>query len=212
MSALPKRYFTAEEYLLLEERSPYKSQYIDGQIYPMGEDTSSQPSMMGGAAPDHVFIATNISGGLHSRFRGRPCRVYTSDLRVAVEPGSNYSYPDVVALCGEPRYETARTPPSLLNPQVIFEVLSPSTEGFDRGDKFVSYQRLDSLTDYVLVTVDRMRVEHYTRQPKQAWNYRVLVQPDDLLRLASVDCEIPLAEIYEKVDFPPRPYSEISRA
>ena len=204
MSALPKRYFTPEEYLLLEERSPYKSQYIDGEIFPMGEDTTSRPSMMGGAAPNHVLIASNINLSLGSRFRGRPCRVYNSDLRVAVEPGSNYTYPDVVALRGEPRYETARTPPSLLNPQVIFEVLSPSTEDFDRGGKFHSYQRLDSLTDYVLVTVERMRVEHYLRQPEGTWNYQVFVQPADLLRLASVGCKIPLAEIYDKVTFPER--------
>ena len=86
----------------------------------MGEDTTSRPSMMGGAAPNHVLIASNLNISLGYRFRGRPCRVYNSDLRVAVEPGSNYTYPDVVAFGGEGRYETVRTPPSLLNPKVDF--------------------------------------------------------------------------------------------
>lgn len=99
--------------------------------------------MMGGAAPAYVLIASNVSAGLHFQFRGRSCRVCNSDLRVAVDPGSVCTYSDVVALCDEPRYETNRTPPSLLNPQIIFEVLSPSTEAYDRGDKFLQYQRLE---------------------------------------------------------------------
>lgn len=160
MSVLPKRYFTPEEYFLLEERSPYKSQYIHGEIFPMGEGIGNPPSMMAGAAPDHVLIASNINAGLGIQFRGRPCRVFNADLSVAAAPGDIYTYPDVVALCGQPRYETTHSPASLLNPQLIVEVLSPSTEAYDRGDKFLFYQRLASLTDYVLVAADRMRVEH----------------------------------------------------
>ena len=202
MSALPKRYFTPEEYLLLEERSPYKSQYRDGEIFPMGEDTTSPPSMMGGAQPDHLRIVGNLYFSLRLQFRGRPCEAFVSDQRVAVDPGRQYTYPDVVALCGESRYEVTRTPPSLLNPQVIVEVLSPSTEAYDRGDKFLSYQRIDSLTDYLLVAVGQMRVEHFTRQPSGSWNYQVFIQPTDLLRLASIECDFRLAEIYDKVAFP----------
>ncbi len=198
MSALPKRYFTPEEYLLLEERAPYKSQYIAGEIFPMGEAVTGDVSAMGGAQPAHVLIATNIAAGLHFQFRGRPCRVFNADLRVAVEPGNLYTYPDVAALCGEPQYETTRTPASLLNPQVIFEVLSPSTEAFDRGEKFAYYRRLSSLTDYVLVAADRMRVEHYTKQ-ERGWILRDLSDSSTVLHLVSVDCELPLAEVYERV-------------
>lgn len=201
MSALPKRYFTPEEYLLLEERSPYKSQYINGEIFPMGEDTSSPPSMMGGAAPNHVLVASNITISLGLQFRGRPCRVFNSDLRVAVEPGDIYTYPDVVALCGQPQYEPGRTPASLLNPQLIVEVLSPSTEAYDRGEKFAYYQRLDSLTDYVLVAVDQMRVEHYARR-EGGWNLTIHSRSTDRLVLANLACELPLADLYDKVDLP----------
>ena len=202
MTALPKRYFTPEEYLMLEERSPYKSQYIHGEIFAMGEDTTSKPSAMGGAHPEHVKLASNIGGLLHSRFRGRNCQMFVSDVRVAVKPGDNYTYPDVVALCGEPKYETARNPPSLLNPQIICEVLSPSTEAYDRGDKFLQYQRLDSLTDYLLVAVDQMRIDHYVRQGDNEWKLTIHTLPDQSLSLASVGCELSLAEIYERVTFP----------
>ncbi len=164
MSALPKRYFTPEEYLLLEERSPYKSQYVAGEIFPMGEDVTSKPSAMGGAHPEHVRVMINITISLGGQFRGRDCQVFAADMRVAVEPGEMYTYPDVIALCGEPKYEPVRNPPSLLNPQIIVEVLSPSTEAYDRGEKFIHYQRLASLTDYLLVAVDSMRVDHYVRQ------------------------------------------------
>ena len=203
MSALPKRYFTPEEYLLLEERSPYKSQWIDGEIFPMGEDTSGVPSMMGGAAPVHVLITGNLGFSLNLRFRGRSCRAFIADLRVASVPGGIYTYPDVSALCGEPRYDDSN-PPSLLNPQIIVEVLSPSTAAFDRGEKFMRYKGLASLTDYVLVAADKIEVEHHARQPEGGWLSRTFAQPTDLLRLASVDCEIPLGEIYDKVGFPAR--------
>ena len=200
MSALPKRYFTPEEYLLLEERSSYKSQWVDGEIFPMGEDTSGIPSMMGGAAPVHVRITTNLGASLSLRFRGRSCEAFTSDLRVASQPGGIYTYPDVAALCGEPRYDSSN-PPSLLNPQVVVEVLSPSTAAFDRGEKFMRYKGLESLIDYVLVAANKIEVEHHARQPNGDWLTRTYDQPTDLLRLASVECEIPLAEIYDKVTF-----------
>ena len=206
MSALPKRYFTPEEYLLLEERSPYKSQYVAGEIFPMGEEVTGDISSMGGAAPTHVKIATRIASLLDAQFEGRPCEVFCADLRVAVDPGEIYTYPDVVALCGEPRYETVRQPASLLNPQFVCEVLSPSTEAFDRGEKFSYYRRLGSLTDYVLVSAERMMVEHYTRRENGAWQLHVLDQPEHCLRLASLRCELALARIYSRVSFPtPRP-------
>ncbi len=192
MSALPKRLFTPEEYLELELKAEYKSQYVAGEIYAMA-----------GAEPDHVSLATGIASLLYSRFQGRPCRVYSSDLRVRVNPGELWTYPDVAAVCGEPHFDrSAGRPASLLNPQVIFEVLSPSTEAFDRGEKFARYRLLESLVDYVLVSSEQMRVEQFVRQADGSWQYKEYHQPDDRLPLASVGCELPLAEIYERVTFP----------
>ena len=191
MTALPKRYFTPEEYLMLEDRSEYKSQYVDGEIFAMA-----------GAEPEHVTIMVNIMVGLHQRFRGRPCQVFSSDMRVRVEPSGLWTYPDVVALCGEPRFDRMNAPATLLNPQVIFEVLSPSTASFDRGDKFTRYRLLDTLTDYVLVATDRMRVEHHALQENGDWKLTYYHQADQAVPLASLECELPLAEIYERITFP----------
>lgn len=194
MSDLPKRYFTQEEYLELERKAEYRSQYVAGEIFAMA-----------GAQPQHIVINGNIIGMLYNAFRGRPCQAYFTDLRVRVKTGDLWTYPDVAALCGEPRLDTTSDPHSLLNPQVIFEVLSPSTEGFDRGDKFARYRRLESLTDYVLVAQDRMRVEHFVRQANNSWSLMEYTEPGAILALASVSCELPLAEIYEKVTFPEHP-------
>ena len=191
MSALPKLRFTPEEYLELECQAEYKSQYVAGEIFAMA-----------GTQLVHNKVAMNIAAALHARFRGRSCEIYFSDIRLRVPAGDLYTYPDVMALCGEPSLETRGNPPSLLNPQVIFEVLSPSTEAFDRGDKFARYRKLDSLTDYVLVSVERRRVEQHTRQASGVWTYEEYEHPSNVLQLASLDCEVPLAEIYDKVTFP----------
>ena len=189
MSALPKRFFTPEEYLALEVKAEYKSQYIDGEIYAMA-----------GTQPAHNDIVWNIAGELRNQFRGRPCKAAIGDQRVRVEAGALYSYPDVAAWCGEARFDEVN-PPCLLNPQVIFEVLSPSTEAFDRGEKFARYRLLESLTDYVLASSERMRVEHYVRQAGGDWTFRSYDQPAERLILAGVAAELPLAEIYDKVAF-----------
>ncbi len=189
MSVLPKRYFTPEEYLALEVKAEYKSQYIDGEIFAMA-----------GAQPSHVLVTGNLIIALGMRFRGRECQVYFTDMRLSVRAGGLYTYPDVMALCGKPEFDTSYQPVSLLNPQVIFEVLSPSTEAFDRGDKFARYRKLDSLTDYVLVSANRMRVEHHALQSTGVWTYEEYEHPANLVRLVSVDCEVPLHEVYDKVD------------
>ena len=191
MSALPKRLFTPEEYLALEIKADYKSQYVAGEIYAMA-----------GAEPEHIEITDNLTAMFRSRFRGRPCRSYSSELRVRVKAGDLWTYPDLTVVCGERRFDRSSDPASLLNPQVIFEVLSPSTEAFNRGDKFARYQCLESLTDYVLVASNRMRVEHFNRQPDDRWLLTTYTLPDHRLVLASVDAELPLAEIYDGVEFP----------
>lgn len=191
MSALPKRCFTPEEYLALEDKAEYKSQFVAGEIFAMA-----------GAEPWHVEITGNIAGELRTLFRGKPCKAYGADMRVRVDEGELWTYPDVVALCGSPKFDSSSSPRSLLNPQVIFEVFSPSTEAFDRGDKFARYRRIDSLTDYVLVASEQMRVEHYVRQSAAVWTLTEYSQPADRIPLVGVGCELPLAEIYYRVSFP----------
>ena len=192
MSALPKRFFTPEEYLEFEVKAEDKSQYVAGEIFAMA-----------GVKPAHDKIVGNLLAGLHLRFRGHSCDVFTSDMRMRAAAGDMYTCPDVTALCGEPNFEGKKNdPPSLLNPTVIFEVLSPSMEAFDRGEKFARYRRLETLRHYVLVSVDQMRVEHHRLRDDGVWVSDDLGETDEELQLASVDCELPLAEIYERVKLP----------
>ena len=191
MRALPKRCFTPEEYLLLENQAAYKSQYVAGEIYAMA-----------GAEPEHIDIVRNLTVALEAQFGDRPCKSYSTDMRVRAEAGEMYTYPDVVALCGEPRFDRSSRPAVLLNPQVIFEVLSPSTEAFDRGEKFFRYRTLPSLTDYILVASEFMHIEHCVRQEKGAWMMTEYRQPGDELPIRSLEVRLTLAQIYRKVVFP----------
>ena len=179
-------YFTPEEYIALERKAEYKSEYFDGHIIAMS-----------GASRQHNLIVTNISGELHHQFKGRGCEVYTNDMRVRPSPRDTYVYPDVVVVCGEPEFEDDVFD-TLLNPILIVEVLSPSTERRDRGEKFTRYKHLVSLQEYVLVSQDKVWVEHHRRHGTQ-WvlsHYRAL---EDVLRLPSIGCELPLHDIYARI-------------
>lgn len=191
MTALEQlRQYTPEEYLELERKAEYKSEYINGYIYAMA-----------GTSENHNQITFNLSLAIGSQIRDRPCYAYAADRQIKVEETGLYAYPDLVALCGE-RQRVQNSLDTLLNPQVIIEVLSPSTEAYDRGEKFAHYRRIPSLTEYVMIAQDRMRVERYVRQGEQ-WLMTELSDSESILRLESIGCEIPLAEIYAKVDFPP---------
>ena len=186
MTALTQSFYTPEQYLDLERQASYKSEYVNGCILAMA-----------GASREHNQIAFNIAGELHDQLKSRPCLAYVNDLRVKVSATGLYAYPDVAALCDEPHFEDKRMD-TLLNPSVLMEILSPSTEAYDRGDKFAHYRRLPSLMEYVLIAQDKVRVEHYIRQDSK-W---VLTEIDSLgetLYLASIQCKIPLREIYAKV-------------
>ncbi len=188
-SAAEKIRYTPAEYLALERKAAYKSEYLNGFIYAMA-----------GATREHNLIAVNLSRELSSALRHRPCEVYAGDMRVRVSDTGLYTYPDVVAVCGGPRFEDGELD-TLVNPTVIIEVLSPSTEAEDRGSKFAHYRRLESLREYVLVAQDRMMVERFTRQGEQ-WVLTEYRRGDESLRLASIECGIPLGEIYAKVMLP----------
>ena len=179
-------YITPQEYLALERKAHCKSEYLDGHIIAMS-----------GASFKHSLIISNISGELHLQFKGRGCSVHTNDMRVRPNPRDSYFYPDVVVVCGEPQFEDEDFD-TLLNPIVIVEVLSPSTEAYDRGEKFRRYQQLASLKEYVLVSQDKVWVEHHRRHVAQ-WilsHYRTL---EEVLPLPSIGCEVPLSDIYARV-------------
>jgi Uma2 family endonuclease len=188
MSSPKPNYLTPGEYLDLERKSEIRSEYLAGQMFAMS-----------GASWRHGLIAGNLFREISSQLRGRDCVAQVSDLRVKVSPTGMYTYPDVVAVCGGARFEDANVD-TLLNPTVIVEVLSPSTEAYDRGEKFAQYRRLESLREYVLVAQDKIRVEHYRREGEE-WVLSEVSGADATLHLSSIDCHIGNEAIYEKVDF-----------
>ncbi len=189
-SAAVQSHLTPEEYLALERKATIKSEYLSGQMYAMS-----------GASRAHNLICLNIGGELRSLLKKRACEVYTNDMRVKVTAAGLYTYPDVLVVCEEPRFEDDSFD-ILLNPTALFEVLSPSTEAYDRGAKFGFYRQLDSMQEYTLVSQDFMRVEHYLRHNEQ-WILTEFSSPDDVVRLTSINCELALREVYAKVEFPP---------
>jgi Uma2 family endonuclease len=187
-SATSRPRFTPEQYLALERKAEFKSEFCNGFIIAMA-----------GASREHNVIAGNLHGEIRSQLKGRPCEVYMSDMRVRVSQMELFTYPDVVALGGEARFLDDRVD-TLLNPTMIVEVLSASTESYDRGDKFMHYRRLESLREYVVVSQDKVLVERFTRQGDE-WLLTEFRSVDDTLRLASIDCAIPLREIYARIEF-----------
>ena len=183
-------YITPQEYLARERAAEFKSEYCEGVIYAMS-----------GASEAHNIISSNVTGELWSQFKGRPCKVYSSDMKVLVNTTGLYTYPDAVALCGEAQFHD-RGKYVLLNPSLIFEVLSPSTEAYDRGKKFNHYQHITTLTDYVLVSQDRIRLERYQRQVDGSWRYTNHEDSEEVIHFATLECKLRLADIYDKVEFP----------
>jgi Uma2 family endonuclease len=192
MSSPQPSVVTEREYLDLERKSEVWSEYIDGRIF-----------VMSGASRRHNLIAGNLCREISSQLRGGGCEAYVSGMRVKVAPTGMYTYPDIVGLCGEPLFEDASVD-TLLNPAVIVEVLSTSTEAYDRGEKFAHYRRLETLREYVLVAQDRVRIEHYRREGEQ-WILTEISDPEGTLHLPSIDCHVGIAAIFQKGDFNPPP-------
>lgn len=192
---------TVEEYLRFEERSKYKHEYFDGEVIPLhGKANGFQ---MAGNRADHIFIVSNVSFRLRLALQNKDCLVGTTEMRVFLREG-HYAYPDVFVVCGE-LLLVPDVFDTLENPAVIFEVLSVSTEVRDRGDKAHDYRNLPSLTDYVLISSEKMRVEQQIRQKDGSWKIVVFEKPDDGIYFSQLECEISVAEIYENIKFPPKP-------
>jgi Uma2 family endonuclease len=193
MSTQSKPYLTPEQYLEIERKAEFKSEYYQGEMFAMA-----------GAHEAHVTIIFNAVRELGQQLRRRPCKGYSNDMRVRVTPAGLYTYPDVVVVCGEVQFLDANRD-TLLNPTVIIEVLSESTEAYDRGRKFELYRSLESLTDYLLISSHWVSAELFTRQSEGGWLLTAKSSLEDLIELQSIDCRLLLADLYEKVEFPPPP-------
>lgn len=189
MSALPKQRMTPEEYLAFERQSDIRHEYYFGEVFAMV-----------GASENHNIITGNLYMHLRGQMRERNCRTYQLDIKVRISRHI-YTYPDIAAVCGERQFEDdAHT--ILLNPTVIIEVLSPSTEKYDRTIKFEKhYRTLASLREYVLVAQDEARIEHYVRQPDDKWLLADINGLKASFELASIGCTLTLADIYEQISF-----------
>ncbi len=189
MSAIAKQTWTVEQYLDMERASEEKHEFLDGEIY-----------LISGASRNHNAIQVAGTATLYQQLRKRPCFVFGSDMRVKVNATGMYTYPDFSLGCGEAQIEDEHQD-TLLNPTVIVEILSPSTERYDRGKKFQHYRSLELLREYVLIAQDSPRVERYTRQADNQWLLADAVGLDATLTLDSIGAALALADVYEKVSF-----------
>jgi Uma2 family endonuclease len=185
---------TAEEYLVRERKAEYKSEYFRGETFAMA-----------GASARHNLIVLNTGSVLRDQLRKRPCLVYPSDLKLKIESTGLFTYPDITVVCGEPKFLDDHGD-VLLNPVVIIEVLSESTEAYDRGKKFEHYRTIPSVQQIVLIAQERIAADCFSRGANNEWMLRSCSNLDSSLRLDSVQCEVPLSEIYDKVQLdPPEP-------
>lgn len=190
MTTSARTVVTPAQYLEAERRSAERHEYVNGQIYAMV-----------GASRAHNCITLDAAAELRARLRGGPCQAFVSDMRVKVAATGMYTYPDVVVVCGEPQFEDAEVD-TLLNPRVIIEVLSPSTERYDRGDKFAHYRQLPSLAEYVLVAQHRPAVDRFVRQETEGlWLLETVTGLDATVSLAAIGCTLALRDIFERVEF-----------
>jgi len=191
MSQQIKPYISPEEYLALERKAEYKSEYLHGEIFAMS-----------GASRKHNLVTWNIGNQLGPQLKGRPCEGYQSDMRVKIKTSGLYTYPDVVVVCGEPEFEDDHVD-TLLNPTLLVEVLSPSTERYDRIAKTAYYRTLDSLKEHLLVSQDEIRVEQYVKQPDGTWLLIEHRSLDNTVELNSIECQLALRDVYDKVSIDP---------
>jgi Uma2 family endonuclease len=189
MAINPQTTWTPAEYLVFERaQTDAKHEYLNGEV-----------TLMAGASLEHNRIASNLVATLHAQMRGRPCDVFSGDMRVYISATGLYTYPDIAALCGEPQLEDGE-PDILLNPAVLMEVLSPSTEAYDRGAKFDHYRSIESLQTYVLIAQERAQIELFQRQDdKENWLLSVIKGLEASVSLSAISCELALADVYERV-------------
>jgi Uma2 family endonuclease len=189
MSAIPKTKLTSAEYLEFERKSEIKHEYFNGEIF-----------VMSGAKRNHNKVATNINGLVWQHLKGKNCESYSNDMRVFVPKTGLYTYPDLVVVCGEPLFQD-NVFDTLLNPVLLIEVLSETTESYDRGKKFQHYRSIESLEEYVLVSQTEARIEKYVKHGDGFWLLSEAVGLDSEIEFSSIECRIALAEVYDKIEF-----------
>ena len=187
MSRQIKPYITPEEYLEIERKAEFKSEYLHGEIFAMT-----------GASRKHNLIAVNIVSALESQLRSKPCELYVSEMRVKVTAAGLYTYPDVAVVCGEPKFEDDYLD-TLQNPTLLIEILSKSTERYDRIAKSDYYRKLDSLAEHLLVAQEEFRIEQYTRQPEGDWVLAETSSLEGVVELPSIGCSLRLIDVYNRV-------------
>jgi Uma2 family endonuclease len=196
MSSQPKTLLTPEQYLEIERQAQYKSEFLKGEMFAMAGEMFA----MAGAGERHNRLVWNLIASLDRSLRSGPYQGYPSDMRVHVTATSLFTYPDVVVVCGEPQFLDDRRD-TLLNPTLIVEVLSPSTEAYDRGRKFEHYRSIASVREYLLVASDRIHVDLYARQDSGQWLLTSASEPEEAIELKSVGCRLGVSDLYEKVEF-----------
>lgn len=193
MSTASKRLLTPQEYLARERKAEFRSEYYAGEMFAMA-----------GASWKHTLIKDNLAREAGNQLKDGSCRVLTSDLRVKVNPTGLYTYPDIVITCERPEFEDNHFD-TLVNPQILVEVLSDSTEKYDRGTKSTHYRRIKSLKEYALVSQDRPFVERYVRQPDGDWLLTEFSGLESVFAFSTVAAQVALADIYRGVEFPEVP-------
>ena len=194
MSAEPRRKYTLEEYFDLEMSSDARHEYWNGEIFSMS-----------GVSASHAQIEVNLIALLRTKLRGRPCRVFPANMRIHVPTLPPYRYADLSAVCGQPVFEKTSGVDVLTNPVLIVEVLSDTTEAYDRGDKFTHYKSIDSLREYLLIAQHRPHITQYFKQDDGSWSYREVNELPAGLMLPSVDCALELSDVYQDVQFSTAP-------
>src|SRR5581483_6165958 len=191
MASYPKHLCTPEEYIALERKALYKNEYCNGEI-----------SAMPGASREHILIVVNLGSDLNTQLENRDCEVYTTEMRVRTPDTKLYTYPDVAVVCGPPKFED-QSVDTLLNPTLIVEVLSPSTEAYDRTKKFSAYRTINSLQEYILTSQQECRVTQFIRPASGPWLFQEFTNLEDTIHFQSIKCSVSLKKIYARIQFPP---------
>jgi Uma2 family endonuclease len=186
--AIAEKLYTPEEYLELERAAEQKHEFIDGEILAMA-----------GASREHNLIGVNVSGELRSRLRGKGCEIYANDMRVRMRK-NRYGYPDLVVVCDKPQFDDDEFD-VLLNPLIVVEILSKSTRFRDKTEKLITYQKMESLRECLLIEQDEPRIEHYIKKTPNQWLLFIYENLDETISLKSVNCKLPVAEIYAQIEF-----------
>ncbi len=182
-------FLTPEEYFLMEETAEYKNEYYHGEIFAMT-----------GASFHHNVIASNIHGGIHASLKGSSCYVFVGDMKIQVERGEHYTYPDLSVTCGDVEFAEGRDD-VIANPVVIFEILSNSTKDYDRGSKFKAYRGIHSLKDYILVDQYNIFVEQFYKTEEGNWILNEYNELSDVVRIESIGVDLSMETIYDRVTF-----------